>query len=148
MGAAASRNAPLVADTGVRYAGAVAGLMANSALHRQWTIADLVRLVFPPLELEQAWVFLRGRKPVGYLSWAYLSVEAEEGYRSSMRPLQAEDWKSGNRLWYVDLVAPYGDLPEIVAYARKHAFPKGSGRFLRRRRDGSIRRINVLHRYH
>ena len=147
MGVAAASSAPLTVDTGLRYVGAVVGLMADSDLHRRWRVADIVRLIYPPLELQQAWVFFRGKNPVGYFSWAYLSAEAEEGFQTATRRLKATDWKSGNRLWYIDVIAPYGDLPEIVAYGRQHAFSKGSGRFTRRRRDGSIRRVHTPRQY-
>lgn len=122
----------------------IISLMQMSRFHRNYTVDDLNRLILPPIRLQQAWVFYRSEKTVGFLSWAYLASEAEAGFANRSRKLRAEDWSAGNRLWYIDLIAPYGDLKNIVTLARRRGFSKWSGSFLRASSGRSIRRKHIL----
>ncbi|MEM6833334.1 MAG: toxin-activating lysine-acyltransferase [Pseudomonadota bacterium] len=64
----------------------------------------------------------KNAQPVGYATWAYLSEEAEakliagadSGSGARLRP---DEWKSGDRLWLVDLVTPTATPDNKVAEA-------------------------------
>ena len=59
--------------------------------------------VGPDAEIEQ---------PVGYITWGMFSRATEVVFTERLRPLQSRDFKSGSKLWVVDLVAPLGHGPE------------------------------------
>lgn len=80
--------------------------------HKYFAIGDLERLVMPAILLEQFRVFHGDKHPLGFALWAHLSEDAEarmtamvaSGGGARLRP---DDWKSGDRLWLVELVAPF-----------------------------------------
>ena len=105
--------------------GPIAWLCMNSPQHRNQFIADLEWRVMPALVLDQAKLYMRDDAPIAYASWAFLSPEAAERYRTIGR-LAPGDWKSGPEAWLIDLVAPFGgggdvlqDLKEKVLVGRK-----------------------------
>lgn len=89
--------------------GEVVWLLSQSATHRHFTVGDLEWLVMPPILLEQFRIFRGESTPVGLALWADLSEQAEgrlnqaamTGQAARLRP---DEWKSGDRLWLVDLI--------------------------------------------
>ncbi|MEZ5933163.1 MAG: toxin-activating lysine-acyltransferase [Alphaproteobacteria bacterium] len=138
------QRAGLTVHTGLTCFGAVVWLLGRSEPHRTWLIADLDRYVIPPLALDQAWLFLREKRPVGFFSWAHLTPEAERGLIDGTRPIRAEDWNAGDRRWSMDCIAPFGDLRTIFAYKKAMGFPNGSGRYLRLDAEGRIKRVHTF----
>lgn len=105
--------------------GELTWLLTQSPTHRHFALADLEWMIMPPLILEQYRVF-RGDKdapfdpnqtpeqakagpqtPLGYATWALLSEEAEAKLLSGQTRLRPDEWRSGDRLWLIDLVAPF-----------------------------------------
>ena len=92
--------------------GEIVWLLSQSPTHKHFTIGDLEWMVMPAILQEQFRVFHGEQHPVGFALWAYLSDDAEArlndiamtGQGARLRP---DDWKSGNNLWLVDLVAPF-----------------------------------------
>jgi cytolysin-activating lysine-acyltransferase len=140
-GAGVLAKAGLVVRTGLPCFSAAIWLLGRSEVHRRWLIADIDRYITPPLILNQAWLFLREQRPVGFFSWAYLTEEAEQGLINGTRPIVAEDWNAGDRRWSMDVIAPFGDLRAIFAYKKAQGFPNGSGRYLRLGANGKIRHV-------
>ena len=88
--------------------GKIAWLWMNSPLHERWTV-DLQRhFILPPVVLGQYELIERDGMPVAYASWARVSHEAEVAYIGNASHLPLEHWNSGDRLWFVDWVAPFG----------------------------------------
>lgn len=110
-----------------RLFGGVVALLAASAVHRNWTVADLGRLIAPPIQLGQYAVIRRRDQITAYGSWALLSEEAENGYVTGQRKIQPGDWRSGDRLWLIDLVAPHGEVREIATLMRADMVRRGFG---------------------
>lgn len=142
--AAILERAGLTVHTGLPCFSAAVWLLGRSEPHRNWLIADLDRYLIPPLALNQAWLFLRGKKPVGFFSWALFTLEAEQGLIDGTRPIRAEDWNAGDRRWSMDCIAPFGDLKTIFAYKKAMGFPNGSGRYLRLNAEGKIKRVHTF----
>lgn len=125
--------------------GQVAWLMTQSPLHRKWAIASLLQWVLPALLNKQYRVYSRNGKPVAYVSWAWLSQEKETAYALNPRCLQPVDWKSGSRLWIVDLVSPFGATKEVIQDLRRNIFRDEVGRALRVKPGSEEMRIWYLH---
>jgi cytolysin-activating lysine-acyltransferase len=93
--------------------GEMTWLLSQSPLHKALAIGDLEWLVMPALINEQFYLFRDGDKPVGLALWAKCNEEAERKLEAGMiepeNRLTLEEWTSGDRIWLVDLVAPFAD---------------------------------------
>ena len=112
--AAGAGSAPTSPPTVSHMLGEMTWLLTQSPLHRAFTIGDLEWLVMPALLLEQFYVFREGAQPVGLALWAKCGPDAVVKLdRGIVRPenrLTLEDWRSGDQLWLVDLVAPFATM--------------------------------------
>jgi cytolysin-activating lysine-acyltransferase len=109
--------------------GEIVWLFSQSALHRHLKIADLEWSVMPAVLLEQFRLFTFGplpglenvrpedflpgfsregleKMPLGVAFWGWLSEEAEMRIERGER-LAHGDWKSGDRLWLLELISPF-----------------------------------------
>jgi len=94
-------------------------LMGASAIHKQFTVSDIHRLIYPPIILDQYKLFHKDGKPVAYASWAYLSEEAKDRHLARQGLFQVDDWKSGATLWFMDFIAPFGGVLKCVRELHK-----------------------------
>ena len=105
------RQAPTVSH----MLGEIVWVLAQSPAHKHFSLADLEWLVVPPLMLEQYKVFRDGGKtPIGVALWAYLDEEAEKRLEQEPARLLPGQWKSGDRLWLVELAAPFATKENIM----------------------------------
>jgi len=88
-------------------------LAMRSPRHAGQPLAALREAFEPPLVLGQVRVFRFDEVPRGIFTWAWFSPEAEQRYVTGNR-LAPEDWRSGERLWLIDLVAPYHGLTKSM----------------------------------
>lgn len=111
--------------------GQIAWLFSQSPIHRHLKFGDLEWAVMPPLLVEQFRVFRFGRlpgldnvppgdflpgftregleqMPLGVAFWGELSDAAEAKVERGER-LTASDWKSGDRLWLLELISPFAN---------------------------------------
>jgi cytolysin-activating lysine-acyltransferase len=93
----------------LRLYGDVLFVAFRSARHSGVPLAQIRAAFEPPLVLGQIRVFRFDDVPRGFYTWALLSAEAERRYVTG-EALLPEDWRSGNRLWLIDLIAPYRGL--------------------------------------
>jgi cytolysin-activating lysine-acyltransferase len=111
-----STNGEQSASTGVTVShllGEMTWLLTQSPLHRALTIGDIEWLVMPALIHRQFYIFRDGDRPVGLALWAKCNEAAEakldRGLIEPENRLTLEEWTSGERVWLVDLIAPFAD---------------------------------------
>lgn len=112
--------------------GQIVWLLSQSAMHRELRIKDLEWSFMPAVLNEQFRIFRFGplpgagnldptafarlgmtkegleQMPLGVSIWAKLS-EAAEARLDAGEHLKAEDWRSGERLWLVELISPFAN---------------------------------------
>jgi cytolysin-activating lysine-acyltransferase len=132
-------------SSNMQLLGEVMWLMAHSSIHRQWPIESLMQWVTPALLYRQCRVYRRQGKPIAYVSWAYMSKEVEEAYVLNPSGLQPKDWKSGDRLWLLDVLAPFGGSRAIARDLKNGVFTNSVGRALRVKPGKDEMRIVYLH---
>jgi cytolysin-activating lysine-acyltransferase len=98
--------------------GPAAWLLMQQAHTRHTLLSELEWRVIPALMLDQAKLYMRGDTPLAYVSWARMSKEVAERYRNPPHQLSFNDWKSGEEVWLVDVVTPFGGLPKIMEELR------------------------------
>jgi len=102
--------------------GEIAWLMSQSPLHKQMFISDLEWLVMTPMLLRQFRLFYDQAKPVGAVFWASVSEEVEARLAAGNARMRPQDWKSGDRLWVVEVIAPFGKGEEMVRDLKAKVF--------------------------
>ncbi|MFM6829069.1 MAG: toxin-activating lysine-acyltransferase [Novosphingobium sp.] len=109
--AADEGGAAVAAPTISHLLGEMTWLLTQSPLHRAFSIADLEWLVMPALLHQQFYLFRDGDQPVGLAMWAKCSPSAADKLQKGMvepeNRLSLGDWKSGEQVWLVDLIAPF-----------------------------------------
>lgn len=114
--------APPQPDTGARTVSQVLGeivwLLTQSPVHKSLFLSDLEWAVMPAVLLEQFRIYYGEGKPAALVLWGSVSDEADArlsaGGAVRLRP---DEWRSGEHLWLVDLVAPFGGVDEVIADA-------------------------------
>ncbi len=93
--------------------GEILWLYAHSAIHRRLKLYEVEQYVMPAIKHSRYRIYKRGDMPIGYVGIARLSKEVEEPWLAGEYYLQPEDWISGDRLWIMQFVVPFGDVLEV-----------------------------------
>jgi len=102
--------------------GMVAGLMMDSPMHQHLFLADMKWLVIPAVALQQYRIFRKDGIPVAYVSWAMISEETEARLMEGKMRLRPDEWKGGDRVWIIDLIAPFGGQQAIMMDLKDKVF--------------------------
>ena len=101
----------LQAPTVSHALGEMTWLLSQSPLHRVMAIGDLEWLVMPALLAEQFYIFRDGNQPVGLALWARTTeagaAKLDKGMIEPENRLTLDEWQNGDRIWLVDLIAPF-----------------------------------------
>ena len=94
--------------------GEMTWLLTQSPLHQAMQIGDIEWLCMPALLNRQFYLLRDGEQPVGLALWAKCGAEAERKLEAGMiepeNRLTLEEWSSGERVWLVDLIAPFATI--------------------------------------
>ncbi len=99
--------------------GAAVWLWMQLPRHRQLTIKNLEKRLLEPIRQGQYVLVCSGqherqRDPVALLLYACLNAQAESRYiKAPSNPLASADWRSGDRLWLIDWVSPFGQSLQL-----------------------------------
>ena len=120
------------------------GLMMASPRHRHLFLADLEWALLPPLALKQFRLFTKGNQPVAFATWAFVSAEVEARLKSGQAKLKPSEWKSGEKCWIVELVAPFGGADEFLSVLKKSALPDCEVSLTVLNRETGKRQVGVI----
>jgi len=114
--------------------GEIVWLMSQSKPHRQISIGDLDKVVAPAIANNQYRVFRANKKPVGVAFWAMVSEEVDKRLLAGDGPVRPNEWKSGNRLWLIEVISPFANaenklMDAMFADLVKNPFKGKSFRF-------------------
>jgi len=104
--------------------------MSQSPSHKQFFIADLEWFVMTPIVLQQFRLFYDETKPIGCVLWGSVNEEVEQQLISGTPRLRPQEWKSGDRLWVVEIIAPFGGAEEMVKDLKAKVFKERELKFL------------------
>ena len=87
--------------------------------------------VMTPVLLGQFRLFYDQQKPIGVVFWGFVMPEAcfqhdaevEARLAQGVSRLKPQDWKSGDRLWVVEVISPFGGADEMVKDLKAKVFP-------------------------
>lgn len=118
--------------------GEIIWLMTRSASHRYFFISDLEWMVMQPVSLGQFRVFQSEDHPVGVLFWAYVNEEVEGRLKQGITRLSPTDWKSGDRLWLIDAITPFGNAQQMLDDLIENVFPQTPFKYMQRDKAGKL----------
>ena len=122
--------------------GEVTWLLTQSPLHKSMFLSDLEWFAMTPIILQQFRVFYQdpqkgpdgkpqgNARPIGVLFWAYVNEDVEERLSQGVGKLRPQDWKSGDKLWVVEVVAPFGGAEEMVQDLKAKVFAEKEFKYL------------------
>ena len=122
--------------------GEIVWLLGRSDAHKHVFLTELDWMVMPPIPLRQFRIWRQNNQPVAYASWAFLSDEASQRFIDGVSAgrvgrLAPGEWKSGENLWLIDFVAPFGGGDGMIEELREKVFPGQKVRTIQRAPDGS-----------
>ncbi len=79
--------------------------------------------------LQQFRLFYDKDQPIGGAFWATVGAEVEERLAAGTSRLRPQDWKSGDRLWVVEVIAPFGGAEEMVKDLKARVFAERELKF-------------------
>jgi len=110
--------------------GPIVLLYLQTGYRRFQFISDLEWLVFPPLMKGQSKLYMKDGLPVSYVSWAFINEEVEKRLIKNAGKLSPDEWDCGDRLWLMDVVAPFGGINQIFNDLQNVEFPGRTIRML------------------
>ncbi len=116
--AAAQSKAEAIKPTVSHVLGEVVWLMTQSPQYKHFALADLEWMVMPPILLNQFRIFRdKTGKPAGAAFWAFLGEDSEKRLEEGPARLRPDEWKSGEQMWLVNLLAPFATAENKMADA-------------------------------
>jgi cytolysin-activating lysine-acyltransferase len=103
--------------------GEIVWLMSQSNLHKSFFISDLEWFVMTPVILQQFRMFYDKDKPIGVVLWASVDAEVSARLAEGGGKMRPQDWKSGNELWAVEVIAPFGGAEAMLKDLKDKVFP-------------------------
>jgi cytolysin-activating lysine-acyltransferase len=103
--------------------GEIVWLISQSLIHKQMFIKDLEWFVMTSVLPQQFRPFYAKDRPVGVVLWGYVSQGVEQRLSKGVAKLRPQDWKSGDRLWVVEVISPFGGAEEMVRDLQEKVFP-------------------------
>ncbi len=97
--------------------------MSQSPIHKSFFISDLEWFVMSPVILKQFRLLYDKEKPIGVVFWGTVSDEVATRLAEGTSKLRPQDWKSGDNLWVVEVIAPFGGAEEMVKGLEAAVFP-------------------------
>lgn len=117
--------------------GPILSLYMQSSPHKNIFVSDFEWRVVPAIVLDQYKLYMQGSAPLAFVSWAFVGEEEDRQLRNGKLRLAPKDWKSGDRVWVIDVVAPFGSAKELLRGLLDEVFAGRTVMQLVPRRDGT-----------
>lgn len=110
--------APLVSERAAQLGLTVQ--LLNAAGRRGFSLGAVFGWTWPAIRLGQvAFLFDGNGQPLAFATWAFLSEPVSQRMAAGdVRLLDISEWNEGDRLWIVDIVAPYGHCASMARRLR------------------------------
>jgi cytolysin-activating lysine-acyltransferase len=89
-----------------------------------------------PVLLQQFRLYYATDRPIGVVLWGLVSDEVEQRLVSGASKLRPQDWKSGDKVWAVEVIAPFGGAEDMIKDLKSVVFPTQPVHFLAVNKNG------------
>lgn len=118
--------------------GAVLMLVLRSEKYRYLFAGDFEWLIVPPIRFKQFRLFRsKNNEPLAFVSWAHVSESVESRLAAGHTRLSPKEWQSGESLWLMDVIAPFGGAKEILKQLSETEFKNKPIKFTQPKKDGA-----------
>lgn len=107
--------------------GEVFNLFLASSRHSGSSLTQFAAAVFPAIHFNQFRVYRDATRPIGWVSWAYMTEEEARGYMAGDFEFKISTWVGGEHFWFIDFIAPYGHALKIAEDIKHNVFPDKVG---------------------
>ncbi len=121
--------------------GEITWLLTQSPAHKGFFISDIEWMIMVPVMLQQFRLFYDQDKPVGVVLWAKINKEVEERLMAGNARMRPQDWKSGETLWVVEIIAPFGGHLEMIKDFKAETFNDTPVHYLERSAEGNEAKV-------
>ncbi|APX11356.1 toxin-activating lysine-acyltransferase [Tateyamaria omphalii] len=127
-----------------RAIGVAERLLAQSDYHRVLPLASYMEVeIIPPVMAGQFKIYNdEDGMPEGMVTWAWINETVEAGLHQTGRSLRADEWQSGDRLFFNDWLSPETGMRRMLRDMTTHRFPDHVASAIRHNPDGTVRKIN------
>ncbi len=104
--------------------GEITWLLTQSPLHKRLFFEELEWLVMTPVLLNQFRLYYAPDRPIGVVLWARIDDATAEVLSAGTNRLRPQDWTSGDKVWIVEVIAPFGGAQKMVDELEQELFAK------------------------
>lgn len=97
-------------------------LYARDPMKKFMFLGDIDWAVLPPIILDQCRLYTKAGLPYAFITWAYVNEVVAQRLSSSQPKIAPHEWKCGDDIWLIDVVAPFGHLEETLKELRETVF--------------------------
>lgn len=134
---------PTRIDDHYRLLGELVEIACHMPVLASMELRFLSEVFLRPHNLGQMRRWHRGGRIVGVATWAWLDAPAVDRMLAD-GGVAPQDWQSGDQLWFIDVIAPFGDMRAISRDLRR-LFPGQTGHSVRWNEDGTVKKIGTFH---
>lgn len=84
-------------------------------------MGDMQASLLPPVVLDQCRLYTKNGIPWAFVSWAKVSDAVHARLSSGTARLAPHEWRSGEHVWLIDAVAPFGGAEQCIDELRATA---------------------------
>ena len=112
--------------------GAVLLLNTKSPTHRYLFSHEYEWMIIPAIIAKQ-FILFRNKKnePVAFVSFAYVNEEVEKRLLNGTLKLTPAEWRSGDKLYIIDVISPFTPVAEILKQLNSEKFKDKEARILK-----------------
>jgi len=125
--------------------GAALLLAGKSSSHKYLFASDFESAIIPAVLLKQFFLFRNDKnEPVAFVSFANVSEEVEKRLLEGTTKLKPGEWKSGDKLYLIDLISPFAPATEVLKQLNENQFKDKEVNVLRPKKEGKGFESNLL----
>lgn len=98
-------------------------LYARDPVKKYMFVGDIDWMLLPAVVLDQCRLYSKSELPFAFVTWAFVNDVVDARLRSEHPKIAPHEWQSGEHVWLVDVVAPFGQLEETVKELHEMMFP-------------------------
>ncbi|WP_139163223.1 toxin-activating lysine-acyltransferase [Epibacterium ulvae] len=107
-------TSPPTSDEFTKALGQITWLMTVSKDHRDKPTSWIETQICAPLMFRQVRVFVKDKRPLAALTWAYASDDLQSRLRTAGHIMSLQDWRCGSEVSIVECISALGNSQPFI----------------------------------